>query len=120
LYNENNILCCEDGIYTYNSNFDELLFFKEFEDKIISKNKGAFITFAQFPNNGYVIILSEQKFYLLSNEGEFIFEDELNFLKSGSYYSLIPFYYENNYNFVITSINDLKYLNLLYYNINIS
>ena len=57
LYNENNILCCEDGIYTYNSNFDELLFFQEFENKIISKEEGGFITFAQFPNNGYVIIL---------------------------------------------------------------
>ena len=44
LYNENHILCCKEGIYTYNSNFTEQLFFHEFSSQIISKNSGFFVT----------------------------------------------------------------------------
>ena len=116
LYNNYNILTCKEGIYTYNSKFEKL-FFHEFDTEIISKANGVFITFAQFPNNGYVIVITERKFYLLSNEGKFLFDDDLDFDKDGSYYSLIPFKYGNNYNFVITSINSSDQLNLLYYNI---
>ena len=116
LYNNYNILTCKEGIYTYNSKFEKL-FFHEFDTEIISKANGVFITFAQFPNNEYVIVITERKFYLLSNQGNFLFDDDLDFDKDGSYYTLIPFKYGNNYNFVITSINSSKRLNLLYYNI---
>ena len=119
LYKENNILCCKEGIYTYNLNFTEQLFFHKFETEI-SKNNGEFITMAQFPNNGNVIIITEDKFYLLSSEGEFLFDDDLSFQKTCSYYALVPFIYDNNDNFVIGSLNDLKQINLLFYKIDYS
>ena len=120
LYNENNILCCKEGIYTYNLNFTEQLFFHKFETEIISKNNGEFITMAQFQNNGNVIIITEDKFYLLSSEGEFLFDGDLSFQKTCSYYALVPFIYDNNDNFVIGSLNDLKQINLLFYKIDYS
>ena len=118
LYNENHILCCKEGIYTFNSNFTEQLFFHEFSSQLISKNSGFFVTFAQFPNNGNVIIITEEKFYLMSSEGEFLYDDDLPFEKACSYYTLIPFIYGKNYNFVIGSLNNFRNLNLLYFNIN--
>ena len=72
LYNGNHILCCSDGIYTYNSNFQEQLHFYEFKNKMSGKDDAMFITICQYSNNGNVIIITKNMFYFLSSEGEVI------------------------------------------------
>ena len=120
LYNGNNILCCDDGIYTYNSNFLKQLYSYKFESKISNRADSIFITISQYSNNGNVIIITKDKFYFLSSEGEVIFKDDLILENSGTYYTLVPFKYENNLNFVVGYINISENLNLEYYYINIS
>ena len=119
LYNGNNILCCKDGIYTYNSNFQKQLYYYKFESGISTKVDAIFITISQYSNNGNVIIITKDKFYFLSSEGEVIFINDLILDNSGTYYTLVPFKYRNKFNFVVGYINSLENLNLKYYNINI-
>ena len=120
LYNGNHILCCSDGIYIYNSNFQEQLYFYEFKNKMSGKNDAMFITICQYSNNGNVIIITKNMFYFLSSEGEVIFEDDFNLETSGTFYTLVPYKDENNLNFFVGFINNSKDLNLQYYYINIS
>ena len=119
LYNGNNILCCKDGIYTYNYNFQEQLYYYKFEKELYNKEEALFITLCQYSNNGKIIIITKDKFYFLSSEGEVIFVDDLIVDNTGNYYTLVPFKYENNHNFVVGYINTSKDLSLDYYKINI-
>ena len=86
-------MCCKDGIYTYNFNFQEQLHFYKFTKKMLNKEEAIFITISQYSNNGNVIIITKEKFYFLSSEGEVIFEDDLILDNSGNYYTLVPFKY---------------------------
>ncbi len=79
-----------------------------------------FITIGQYSNNGNVIIITKNMFYFLSSEGEVIFEDGLILNNSGNYYTLVPFKYENNHNFVVGYINKSDGLSLGYFKINTS
>ena len=119
LYSGNILLCCNDGIYTYNSNFQKKLYFQEFENEILSYDAD-FVTINQYPNNGNAIVLTKNEFYFLSPEGKVIFKDNFLLENSGLFYTLAPFIYENNLYFVIGFINSSAFLNFLYYKINIS
>ena len=121
LYNGNHILCCSEGIYIYNSNFQKQLYFYEFKYKMSLKDDAMFITIGQYSNNGNVIIITKNMFYFLSSEGEVIFENVLNLETLGTYYTLVPYKHENKLNFFVGFINSPKKdLNLQYYYINIS
>ena len=118
LYNGNIIICCNDGIYTYNSNFKTKLYFKEFQNEILLAD-AEFVTINQYPNNGNAIVITKNEFYFLSPEGKVIFNENLTLDSYGSFYILIPFIYENELYFIIGYINISSVLNLAYYKINI-
>ena len=120
LYNENNLLCCKDGIYTYNSNFEEKLSFYKFEKEISSLDEANIITISQYPNNENVILITKYKFYFITPEGIVLFFKDFILNNTGYYYTLNLYKYEKNFNFVIGFINNLNKINLLYYNINVS
>ena len=120
LYNGKNLVCCKDGIYIYDSNFIELNFVK-FETEITDNKEADFITISQYPNNEYVILLTKNKFFILSADGEEIFNDDIeldNAENTGLHYTLVPYKYQNQYNFIVGFINSSKFLNVKYYNIN--
>ena len=119
MYNGNNILICSNGIYIYNSNFKKQLNFKAFSTEISSYTNAGFINIAQYPNNGYIIITTISDFYLLSSEGEILFNTDINFDNSEDYYTLVPYLYNGNYNFILGFINSSKVFDFIYYNINI-
>ena len=118
MHNGNNILVCKDGIYVYNSNFKEKINFEPFDTQISSNTDADFVTIAQYPNNGNIIIITKDKFYYLSSEGDIFFNTDLSIDNSGLYYTLVPYLYNFNYNFIVGFINSSKYFNIIYYTIN--
>lgn len=117
LYNGNILLVCSDGIYTYNSNFKQKLYSKEFDNELTS-TEADFVSIKQYPNNGNAIVITKNSFYFLSPEGKVISEDSFTLDNSGLYYTLALFIYDNNLNFVIGNINTDCKLNIAYYKIN--
>ena len=117
LYNGNNLLCCSNGIYTYNSNFEEEIYFYKFENEINSIVEATLITISQYPNNDNVILITKDKFYFISPEGNVLFFSDLILDNGEYYYTLVPYKYKNNYFFVVGFINKSKLLNLVYYKI---
>ena len=117
LYNGNNLLCCSKGIYTYNSNFEEVKFFYKFENVTKTTKDANFVTISQYPNNDYAILITTNKFYFISSEGRVIFSKDLVLDNKGTYYTLVPYKYNNNYYFVVGFINISGLLNLIYYEV---
>ena len=117
LYNGDNLLYCSKGLYTYNSNFEEIKNFYEFESEIETKKDANFVTISQYPNNDYVILITKDKFYFISSEGRVLFSKDLVFGNKGTYYTLVPYKYNNNYYFVVGFINSSGLLNLIYYKV---
>ena len=120
LYNGNNIVCCKDGIYSYNSDFTKKLYFKEFSTPITDNIEADFVTISQFKNNGNVILLRKEEFYFLSSNGESLFNKEIELDNKGKYYTLVPYKYQNNYYFIVGLINGSSLITIKYYRINIS
>ena len=119
LYNGNILLCCSDGLYTYDSNLKNKLFSQAFDNEI-STNDAEYLTINQYPNNGNVIVITINEFYFLSPEGQVIYKDNFVLDNYGSFYTLVPFIYDNNLNFIIGFINSSRKLNFVYYKISIS
>ena len=93
LCNGKNLVCCKDGIYIYDSNFKELNIAK-FGTEITDYKEADFITISQYTNNEYVILLTKNKFYFLSSDGEEIFNDDIeldNVDHIGLYFTLVPY-----------------------------
>ena len=125
MQNGNNLLICKEGIFIYDPNFDQKISFDPLKKEITDNLEVELITISQYPNNGNIIIITKDKFYFLSSEGKVIFDDDLNlniFLAGSGceYYTLVPYKYENNYNFIVGFINNDKYFDIIYYKINIS
>ena len=117
LYNGNNLLCCSNGIYTYDSSFEEEKYFYKFENEIETLNEANFVEISQYPNNENAILVTKDKRYFISSEGEVLFSNDLKIETKGYYYTLIPYKYENNFNVVVGFITKLGEINFLYYNI---
>jgi len=120
LYNGNNLLCCKNGIYCYNSNFSEQLYFKEFTTQIADNVDADLTTISQYENNGYVILLTKDKFYFLYSYGKVKFSTDIELDNGGKYYTLVPYRNGNDYCFMVGFINSSSNLNIKYYKINIS
>ena len=125
MQNGNNLLVCKEGIHIYNQNYDlsHELFFNPFNVEISDNNEAEFINISQYPNNGYIIITTKNKFYFLSSEGQKIFDDDISFNNDGTigeYFTLVPYIFEDNFNFITGYINTDKYFEIIYYKINIS
>ena len=120
LYNGNNLLCCSNGIYTYDSNFEKEKYFYKFENEIESFSEANFVTISQYPDNGNVILITKNKLYFISPEGKVLFFNDLDIETKSYYYTLVPYKYKNNFNVVIGFINISGQINLLYYNIDVS
>ena len=117
LYNGNNLLCCINGIYTYNSNFEEEKYFYKFENQNTTIADTNLIVISQYPYNDNAILITKDKFYLISHEGNVLFSNDLFLNNTGLYYTLVPYKYKNNYYFVVGFINGLNLINLVYYKI---
>ena len=115
LYNGNNLLCCSDGIYTYNSNFEETIYYYKFENQINSKEDAYLVSISQYPNNDNALLITKDKFYFISFDGRVLFSKVLALNNTGSYNTLIPYKYKNNYYFAVGFINSSKLLNIVYY-----
>ena len=120
LYNSKNLVICKKGIYTYSSNFDEELNYEPFDAEIDSFLEADFNTICQYPKNGNVILIAKNHFFLLSPDGEMIFDTDMEINNGGTYYTLVPYKYENDYNFIVGFINSDNLLNIIYFKINFS
>ena len=120
LYNGNNLLCCKNGIYCYNSNFSEQLYFKEFTTQIANNVDADLTTISQYENNGYAILLTKDKFYFLYSNGKVKFSTDIELDNGGKYYTLVPYRNGSDYCFMVGFINSSGNLNIKYYKINIS
>jgi hypothetical protein len=98
---------------------ENILFSQAFDNEI-STDDAEFLAINQYPNNGNVIVITKNEFYFLSPEGQEIYKDNFVLDNSGSFYTLVPFIYDNNFNFIIGFINSSKKLNFVYYKISIS
>ena len=120
LFDWKNLVVCKNGIYTYSSNFGEVLNFQPFETEIADNIDAEFNTISQYPNNGNVILITKNKFFLISPDGDIIIDTDMEIDNDGKYYTLVPYKYGNDYNFIVGFINSDKLLNIIYYKINFS
>ena len=123
LNNGYNLLCCSKGIYTYNFAFDELLFNHTFDIEINSEDEAQYIVIDQFSEDegGNVIVLSQNKFYYLNNEGKFNFDANISLIHNNNnffYYSLVPYKINNDYYFIVGMFNSSSQVFLYNYKIN--
>ena len=120
MHNGNNIIACNNGIYVYNSNLKNRINYIPFNTEISDDKEAALITISQYPNNGNIIIITKNKFYFLSSEGQLKFDYDITINNEGQvedYLTLVPYKYENNYNFLVGFINTDKYIDIIYYKI---
>ena len=93
LFNENYILCTENGIYLYDSQLKNKISNHTLKTEVSNIDDFYFVTIEQFPldDGGNIVILYKDKFYFYSNEGEYIFSTDLPFQQSGTSYTLVPY-----------------------------
>ena len=122
LNNGYNLLCCSNGIYTYNYAFDQILFNYSFEKEISTLNEAKYIVIDQFSDDegGNIIVLGQNEFYYLNNEGNFIFDSNisLSINRDNMYYSLVPYKINDDYNFIVGVFDSSNQIILYCYNIN--
>ena len=85
--NGNNLILCSDGIYLYNSNLENQLYF--YNTQLSDTTYDEFITISQIQNNGNIIIITKDKFYFLTPEGKVLFYNEITLDNKGNYYTLV-------------------------------
>ena len=118
MQNGNHLIACSNGIYIFDSNLKENLNFIQFNTTISIEKEAELITISQYTNNEYIIVITKNKFYLLSSEGQLIFDYDINIDNEGQtedYFTLVPYKYENNYNFIVGFINTNKFIDIIYY-----
>ena len=119
LNNGNNIICCKQGFYIFDSKLEKKLDYKNFDNEIIFE-EFQYLNISQFPDKdgGNAILITKNKFYFLKSNGSFIFQDDLNINSGGSLHSVVPYKDKNNLNFILSFLNSDTSYNLSYYHIN--
>ena len=119
LNNGNNIICCKQGFYIFDSKLEKKLDYKNFDNEIIFEDF-QYLNISQFSNEdgGNAILITKNKFYFLKSNGSFIFQNDLNINSGGSLNSVIPYKDKNNLNFILSFLNSDTSFNLSYYHIN--
>ena len=121
LFNENYILCTENGIYLYDSQLKNKISNLTLKTEVSSIDDFYFVTIEQFPldDGGNIVILYKDKFYFYSNEGEYIFSTDLPFQQSGTSCTLVPYKKGEELNIII-GYRENQHTMVGYYKINIS
>ena len=100
LLNQDIIMVAHDGIYYYNSDFTVEDTSKKinFDRKITDINDDSKTSIVQFSSedDGYIVILSLDIIYFLTNEGIFIGSEDLSSLINANHYCITPYKKENN------------------------
>ena len=119
LNNGNNLICCKQGYYIFDSQLEMVLTHKNFDNEIIFE-QFQYLNISQFSNEdgGNVIILTKTKFYFLKSNGSFAFQDDLNINSGDTIYSVTPYKDANDLNFILSFLNKETSFNLSYYHIN--
>ena len=123
LNNGYNLLCCSKGIYTYDFSFNQMLFNHTFDTEINSETEAQYIVIEQFSEDegGNVIVLDQNNFYYLNNEGKFIFDSNISLIHNNNnffHYTLVPYKYNNDYYFIVGMFNSSSQVFLYNYKIN--
>ena len=121
LNNGNYLLYCSKGIFTYNYNFDKILFNYTFDIEVENIEEAKYIDIDQFSDDegGNIIVLGKNLFYYLDSEGRFIFKS--NFTLSNNnvdYYTLVLYRSNNDNNFIIGIFDSSNQIILYNYKIN--
>ena len=94
---DGNILACtEKGIYLYNKAEEKYILQRIFPNTY-PDNKFNFVTINQFEvGKKLIVVLYENYIYVLTEEGYYFTEKNVNFGSTGSYYTLVPYKSEKN------------------------
>ena len=120
LNNGYNLLCCSKGIYTYDYEFDQILYNHPFDTEV-SETEAEYIVIDQYSDDegGNVIVLGQNKFYYLDNKGDFIFDADISLTNNaGFHYTLVPYKRNTDYNFIVGIFDSSNQIILNNYKIN--
>ena len=111
LNNGNYLVMTTQGIYLYNEQFNSVKkTIKKFASRMLKYNEHLFSAdMAQFlrEDNGYIICLILNEVYIISKNGEFLYEFYENYTQIRVGNQIIPYKHDrNNYYFSILSIQE--------------